>query len=71
MYKADVNHSVLNDCLDFLIKQGMIEKQTIKNKPTVFAVTQHGITVLKYFRELMQALPITEETRKQTNLLTY
>jgi|SRR5665647_2616975 len=71
MCKADVNYSVLNDCLDFLIKQGLIEERTIKNKRIVFAVTERGITVLKYFRELMQALPIIEETRKQTNLLIY
>jgi predicted transcriptional regulator len=71
MYKADVNYSVLKDCLDFLIKQGMIEEQTIKNKRRVFAVTQSGINVLKYFRELIQALPIMEEYQKQTNLLIY
>jgi predicted transcriptional regulator len=71
MYKADVNYSVLVDSLDFLIKQGMIEERTIKNKRTVFAVTQTGINVLKYFQELIHALPIMEETQKQTNLLTY
>jgi hypothetical protein len=31
----------------------------------VYAVTQRGITVLKYFRELKQVLPIVEEARNQ------
>lgn len=71
MYKANVNCSVLNDCIDFLIKQGLVEERTIKKERVIFAVTQRGINVLKYFRELTQALPIIEETRRQTKLLLY
>jgi predicted transcriptional regulator len=67
MYKANVNCSVLREQLDFLIKQNLVEERTIKKGRTVFAVTQRGINVLKYFRELTQALPIIEEARSQTN----
>jgi len=63
MYKANVNCSVLKEYLDFLIKQGLVEERTIGKSRTVFAVTQRGITVLKYFRELKQVLPIVEEAR--------
>src|SRR5665647_149133 len=52
MYKANVNCSILNESLDFLIKQGLVEKRTIKKEHIVFVVTQLGINVLKYFREL-------------------
>src|SRR5674476_1291693 len=67
MYKANVNCSILNESLDFLIKQGLVEKRTIKKEHTVFAVTQRGINVLKYFRELTNALQVIEEPRSRTN----
>ncbi len=65
MYKANVNCNVLKSYLDFLIKQGLVEERTIKKERVVYVVTQRGITVLKYFKELKQALPIVEEARNQ------
>ncbi|HEX7483128.1 MAG TPA: winged helix-turn-helix domain-containing protein [Candidatus Bathyarchaeia archaeon] len=61
MYKANVNCSLLKESLEFLIKQGLVEKRTIKKERMVFAVTQRGINVLKYFRELTLALPFIED----------
>ena len=69
MYKANVNCSVLSEYLEFLLKQGLVEERTVKKNKTVYAVTQHGISVLKAFRELTQALPIVEENRKQAPIL--
>jgi predicted transcriptional regulator len=66
MYKANVNCSVLKEYLEFLMKQGLVEERTVGKARVVFAVTQRGITVLKYFRELKQVLPIVEESRSQT-----
>jgi predicted transcriptional regulator len=66
MYKANVNCSVLKEYLDFLIKQGLVEERTVGKARVVFAVTPRGITVLKYFKELKQVLPIVEEARSQT-----
>jgi predicted transcriptional regulator len=63
MYKANVNCSVLKEYLDFLIKQGLVEERVVGKARTVFAVTQRGITVLKYFHEIEQVLPIVEESR--------
>jgi predicted transcriptional regulator len=65
MYKANVNCSVLKEYLDFLIKQGLVEERTVGKRRVVYAVTQRGITVLKYFKELRQVLPIVEEARNQ------
>jgi predicted transcriptional regulator len=65
MYKANVNCSVLKEYLAFLIKQGLIEERTVMKQRLVYAVTQRGITVLKYFKELKQVLPIVEEARNQ------
>jgi len=66
MYKANVNCSVLKEYLDFLIKQNLVEVRNIGKRRIVYAVTQRGITVLKYFRELKEVLPIVEESRNRT-----
>ncbi len=65
MYKANVNCSVLSEYLDFLLKQELVEERHVKKNRIVYAVTQHGLTVLKSFRELSQALPIVEEEKRQ------
>ena len=65
MYKANVNCSVLSEYLEFLLKQGLVEERVLKKSRTIYAVTQHGLTVLKAFRELKQALPILEEDKRQ------
>ena len=61
MYKTNLNCTILRKQLDFLIEEGLVENQTIK-KSTVFSATQRGLTVLKYFREITQDLPIIEKT---------
>jgi predicted transcriptional regulator len=61
MYKANVNCSVLKEYLDFLIQQNLVEEKTLGKKRTVYAITQRGLTVLKYFRELKIMLPTLEE----------
>ena len=64
MYKANVNCSVLKQYLDFLIQQNLVEERTAGKKRVVYAITQKGITVLKYFRELKTILPIIEDSRR-------
>jgi len=68
MYKANVNCNVLKEYLDFLTKQGLVEERIVGKRRVDFAVTQRGITVLKYFREISQVLPIVEEARNQVSL---
>ena len=65
MYKANVNCRVLKEYLEFLIKQGLVEERSIGKRRVVYAITQRGITVLKYFKELKQVLPIIEEDQKK------
>lgn len=68
MYKANVNCSVLKQSLDFLAQQNLIEEQKVHSRKdkakVVYAITERGRTVLKYFRELNSALQITEESNK-------
>jgi len=63
MYKANVNCSILKEYLHFLIKQGLVEERIARKQRVVYAATQRGVMVLKYFKELKQALPIVEEAR--------
>jgi len=69
MYKANVNCSVLKEYLDFLIAQNLVEEKTVGKKRIVYAITERGITVLKYFRELKAVLPIIEEAKTNAKLL--
>jgi predicted transcriptional regulator len=64
MYKANVNCSVLKEYIDFLTQQELIEERTLKKDRIVYAVTEKGLEVLKYFRELKIMLPVTDEERK-------
>ncbi len=70
MYKANVNCKVLKEYLDFLLTQGLIEERYVGKKKNriVYANTQRGITVLKYFRELNKALPMIEEDQRELPL---
>jgi predicted transcriptional regulator len=61
MYNANVNFMVLKEDLRFLIKQALVEEQTIGNKRVVFGVTQRGINVIKYFHIIKKTSPIIEE----------
>ena len=65
MYKANVNCSVLKQYLDFLIAQNLVEEKTVGKKRIVYAITDRGRAVLKYFRELQVILPIVEEARSR------
>ncbi len=68
MYKANVNCSVLKQYLDFLVQQNLVEEQALHKKRNkirvVYAITERGRTVLKYFREVNNALQITGEANK-------
>ncbi len=73
MYKANVNCSVLKQYLDFLIQHNLVEEKILHKKRhktrIVYAITERGLTVLKYFRELDIALQIIEEAHKIPALL--
>ena len=64
MYKANVNCSVLTEYLDFLIQKELIEERNVGKNRKVYAITQRGVTVLKYFGELKRMLPIAEEDQR-------
>ena len=61
MYKSNVNCCVLKEYLDFLIQQELVEEKTAGKKRIVYAVSEKGLKVLKYFRELKIMLPLVED----------
>ena len=61
MYKANVNCSVLKEYLDFLTQQKLVEEKVLRKERIVYEITEKGLTVLKYFRELQIMLPIIED----------
>jgi predicted transcriptional regulator len=63
MYKSNVNCKVLKEQLDFLIKNKLVEERILRKERTVYGITQKGIQVLKYFREIEQVFPLKEEVR--------
>jgi predicted transcriptional regulator len=69
MYKANVNCSVLKEYLDFLMKQGLVDERPVGKGRIVYAATQRGLMVLKYFREIKQVLPIVEEDQRRISPL--
>ena len=71
MYKSNVNCSVLKKYLDFLIKQELIEEKTLRKERIAYAVTQRGLAVLGYFRELQILLPILEEDKSRMPPILY
>jgi predicted transcriptional regulator len=58
-YKAKVDGETFKAIFNFLVGQNFVKRIT-KDQP-VFAVTQRGINVLKYFRVLVQEVSDVEE----------
>jgi predicted transcriptional regulator len=68
MYKSNVNCSVLREYLAYLVKQELVQERTTGKERLEYGITERGATVLKYFDELRQVLPIIEEARNQNML---
>ena len=63
MYKANLNCDVLKECLNFLIKQNLIEERKAGKRNVVYANTPRGTQVTKFFKELNKALPLKKKTK--------
>ena len=61
MYKANVNCCVLKEYLDFLTLQKLVEEKALRKERIVYEITEKGLKVLKYFRELQIMLPLVED----------
>jgi predicted transcriptional regulator len=59
--EANINCNELKKYLGFLLKQGLVDEQKVGKQRMVYSITQRGIAVLKYFKELKQEFPIIKE----------
>lgn len=60
-YNSNISSDFLEKYLDFLIAQRAVEERTIDSESSVFAITQHGINLLKYFWQ--PELPLIEKEK--------
>jgi predicted transcriptional regulator len=60
-YKAKLNCSPLKAILDDLIQKDLVEERTVEKNGIVYAATPKARTILSYFNELKEMLPIQEE----------
>lgn len=60
MYKANLNCGVLGKDVEFLIKQGLIEKRNVGGGRLVYSITHEGLSLLKSWKEFEQLLPKDE-----------
>jgi len=60
-YKAKMNCGQLKAILDDLIQKKLVEERSLKEKRVVYAATPKARTVLSYFEELKEMLPIAEK----------
>jgi predicted transcriptional regulator len=57
MHKTNINNSSLKEYLDFLVTKNLVEKNSIGKSRDVFVITPRGLTLLKQFKIIEQALP--------------
>jgi predicted transcriptional regulator len=69
MYKANVNCSVLKEYLDFLMQQELVEEKTLKKERIVYTITDKGLKVLKYFRELQIMIPVFDDNNTKIPII--
>ena len=71
MYKANVNCSILKEYVDFLIRQDLLEEKMMKKEKIFYAITEKGLKVLDYFRQLQIMLPFVEEDMSRIPAILY
>jgi predicted transcriptional regulator len=69
MYKTNINCSLLKSYVSILTDRGLIEESNSAKKRKGYCITKQGKTILKYFNELKQVLPIIEVIDTEQNSL--
>jgi predicted transcriptional regulator len=60
-YKAKLNCSQLKAILNDLVQKKLVEERKTEKKKVVYAATPKARTILSYFDELKEMLPVAEE----------
>ena len=65
MYDSNTNCGLLKKNLTYMAKQGLVEKKSVGRDRVAYCITQKGTSILDAFKEVIQVLPIVEETPHQ------
>jgi predicted transcriptional regulator len=57
-YKSNLNNNSAKENLEFLTDLGLVKGRLMDRRVTIFGITKKGITVLNYFKELNQTVPL-------------
>lgn len=71
MYKANVNCCVLKEYLEFLTQNELVQEKTLRKQKIVYEISEKGLSVLKYFRELQIMLPVNDEGKTRLPAMLY
>jgi predicted transcriptional regulator len=63
-YKAKMNCSQLKEILDSLIEEKLVEERMLRKNKIVYVATPKARTILSYFNELKEMLPIEQDTNQ-------
>ena len=69
MYKSNVNCQILKTELEFLVKNGLVEKRILRKQKVVYAITTRGFSILKAFGQIKQVFPTEENEIRQAPFL--
>ena len=56
MRKANVNSNMMKNYLDFLTKQGAVEERFVGKDRIVYAITKHGLELVRCFEDMKQVI---------------
>jgi len=60
-YKAKMNCGQLKEILNGLIQKKLVEERVFKKNKIVYAATPKARTILSYFNEIKEMLPVVED----------
>jgi predicted transcriptional regulator len=60
-YKAKMNCGQLKEILNGLIQKKLVEERVFKKNKVVYAATPKARTILSYFDEIKEMLPVVED----------
>jgi len=61
MSQGNVNCNILKEHLGFLIKQGLVEEVIVDKNNVVYANTDRGTSVIRFFGQLDKSFPVKLE----------
>ena len=69
MQNANVNCKVLKNYFDFLIKQDVVKEKCVEHEKIVYAITERGLYLIRFFNDLNQVTPTVRiNTKAKTGL---